>query len=98
MQKEASTRYETTKSKLIMMKNTFQNLQTEIGAALPLFVSKLAEAFSALAKRFQGLSSNTVLYRRCPRCEFGDPGYTLGRTRSCDVFRRYGIERFWSLN
>ncbi|MDT2277419.1 hypothetical protein P7H20_24865 [Paenibacillus larvae] len=43
-------------SKLIMMKNTFQNLQTEIGAALLPFVSKLAEAFSALAKRFQGLS------------------------------------------
>ncbi|MDT2238831.1 hypothetical protein P7H19_24680 [Paenibacillus larvae] len=35
------------------MKKTFQNLQTEIGAALLPFVSKL-EAFSALAKRFQG--------------------------------------------
>ncbi|MEV2340984.1 phage tail tape measure protein [Paenibacillus larvae] len=56
MQKEASTRYETTKSKLIMMKNTFQNLQTEIGAALLPFVSKLAEAFSTLTKKFQGLS------------------------------------------
>ncbi|MDT2305704.1 hypothetical protein P7H21_19630 [Paenibacillus larvae] len=39
-----------------MMKTRFRNLQTEIGAALLPFVSKLAEAFSALAKRFQGLS------------------------------------------
>ncbi|MDT2261366.1 phage tail tape measure protein [Paenibacillus larvae] len=96
MQKEASTRYETTKSKLIMMKNTFQNLQTEIGAALLPFVSKLAEAFSALAKRFQGLSPSMKLYRRCPRCEFGDPGY-IGRTRAVMLRHSMALSGFGAL-
>ncbi|MDT2276127.1 hypothetical protein P7H20_16620 [Paenibacillus larvae] len=49
MQKEASTRYETTKSKLIMMKHVSESTDREIEAALLPFVSKFMEAFSSFS-------------------------------------------------
>lgn len=56
LSKEAQTRYETLGSKLTVLKNNLTNFGREIGAAMAPYVESLADKFTGLIQKFQGMS------------------------------------------